>query len=167
MNKRRTMQMQQVESSCKCSHYRYRLSKCMLYRVYGSNVWRHHCTLCFQYYGHREKLKLVGREDEIEKFNRQALKIARQVADETGTLMAGNICNTTIFVPGNAELIEKCRAMFKVHVTWPLTERSWSSVRKTCHAPFIYAQALKPLASCAVFARRWFYSNIVAMRRNR
>ena len=72
-------------------------------------------TLCFQYYGHREKLKLVGREDEIEKFNRQALKIARQVADETGTLMAGNICNTTIFVPDNVELIEKCRAMFKVH----------------------------------------------------
>ena len=70
----------------------------------------------FQYYGHREKLKLVGREDEIEKFNRQALKIARQVADETGTLMAGNICNTTIFAPDNAELIEKCRAMFKVHV---------------------------------------------------
>ena len=58
----------------------------------------------------------MGREDEIEKFNRQALKIARQVADETGTLMAGNICNTTIFVPDNVELIEKCRAMFKVHV---------------------------------------------------
>ena len=67
-----------------------------------------------QYYGHREKLKLIGREHELEAFNRQALKMARQVANETGTLMAGNICNTTLYTPNNDEIANKCTAMFKV-----------------------------------------------------
>ena len=60
-----------------------------------------------QYYGHREKLKLIGREHELEAFNRQALKMARQVANETGTLMAGNICNTTLYTPNNDEIASK------------------------------------------------------------
>ena len=68
----------------------------------------------YQYYAHREKLRLIGREDDLEKMNRQALKIARQVANETGTLMAGNICNTTLYSPGNAESEKACREIFKV-----------------------------------------------------
>lgn len=67
-----------------------------------------------QYYGHRSKLRVIGREDEIENFNRKALKIARQVADETGTLMAGNICNTGTFLPNDKESEEYTRGVFKV-----------------------------------------------------
>ena len=67
-----------------------------------------------QYYGNRVKLELVGRQDELEMFNRQALKMAREVADATGTLVAGNLCNTTIFTPERPELIERCRALFTV-----------------------------------------------------
>lgn len=48
------------------------------------------------YYGHREKLRLVGQEDAVEALNRAALRIAKEVAEETGTLFAGNICNSTL-----------------------------------------------------------------------
>ena len=57
---------------------------------------------------------LSRREDEFEKLNRQALKIAREVADKTGALMAANICNTTIFTPDRPDLVERCRALFTV-----------------------------------------------------
>ncbi|KAJ8301856.1 hypothetical protein KUTeg_020843, partial [Tegillarca granosa] len=56
----------------------------------GSDV-----VLAFTYYAHREKLRLIGKEDMLEKMNTEALRIAREVADRTGTLMAGNICNST------------------------------------------------------------------------
>ncbi len=42
-------------------------------------------------------MRLIGRENEMEKINRAALKMAREVADETGTLMAGNVCNSTVY----------------------------------------------------------------------
>src|ERR1700709_1560132 len=37
----------------------------------------------FPYYAHREKLRLIGREHELEPMNRQALTIAAGVAHET------------------------------------------------------------------------------------
>ena len=69
----------------------------------------------FKYYTHREKMRLIGREDDLENVNRKALKIARQVADATGTMMAGNVCNSTIYSPDDKESHEKCRKMFEVH----------------------------------------------------
>lgn len=50
------------------------------------------------YYGHREKLRIVGKEDALEELNLAALKIAREVVDATGSLFAGNICNCTSFL---------------------------------------------------------------------
>src|SRR5919109_267317 len=52
----------------------------------------------FTYYAHREKLRVIGREGQLEELNRRALELAREVADETGTLLAGNISNTNVFV---------------------------------------------------------------------
>ena len=48
----------------------------------------------FTYYGHREKLRIIGKEDLLEDLNRQALVIAAEVVAESGNLLAGNICNT-------------------------------------------------------------------------
>ena len=50
----------------------------------------------FTYNGHREKMRVIGKEDLLEPLNRSALKIAKKVAVNTpkGTepnLMAGNI----------------------------------------------------------------------------
>src|SRR5262249_50393788 len=41
------------------------------------------------YYVHREKLRVIGREKDLEPMNAVALKIARKVARETGALFAG------------------------------------------------------------------------------
>ena len=35
-----------------------------------------------QYYGHREKMRKIGREDELESLNLNSLAMARQVADK-------------------------------------------------------------------------------------
>ena len=57
---------------------------------------------------------MVGRECDLERMNREALRIARAVADETGTLMAGNICNSTVYQRGNPQAIKEAENMFKV-----------------------------------------------------
>src|SRR5271163_851302 len=53
----------------------------------------------FTYYAHREKMRVIGKEDLIEPLNRAALEIARTVARDTGTLAAGDLCNTNAFHP--------------------------------------------------------------------
>lgn len=72
----------------------------------------------FTYYAHREKLRLIGREDDLEAMNRQALKIAKKVADEGDALVAGNICNTNIYEPSNPAVAKQVRAMFEEQVGW-------------------------------------------------
>lgn len=71
----------------------------------------------FTYYGHREKLRVIGREDVLEPLNRQALEIAKAVAQESGTLLAGNISNTTIYTP-EAEVEAQVREIFREQVAW-------------------------------------------------
>jgi betaine-homocysteine S-methyltransferase len=53
----------------------------------------------FTYYGHREKLRVIGKEELLEPLNRRALAIAGQVARETGAMLAGNLCNTNVYEP--------------------------------------------------------------------
>src|SRR3712207_1081276 len=53
----------------------------------------------FTYYAHREKLRLIGRESDLEPINRQALQLAKAVADESGALFEGDICNTNVYLP--------------------------------------------------------------------
>jgi len=54
------------------------------------------------YYAHREKLRVIGREGDLEPINRRALEIAKAVAHESGALFAGDICNTNVFDPADA-----------------------------------------------------------------
>ena len=61
-------------------------------------------------------MQVADRETDLEQLNRNALKLARQVADETGTLMAGNICNTTIWKTDDKEAQDAVRSIFKVKV---------------------------------------------------
>lgn len=71
----------------------------------------------FTYYGHREKLRVIGKEDILEPLNRQALSIAARVAMETGTLLAGNLCNTNVYEPG-AAAERTVRSAFEEQVSW-------------------------------------------------
>ncbi len=72
----------------------------------------------FTYYAHREKLRIIGREGDLEAMNTQALSIAKEVAAETGSLLAGDVCNTNVFVPGDAQAKAAVRAMFEEQVGW-------------------------------------------------
>jgi betaine-homocysteine S-methyltransferase len=71
----------------------------------------------FTYYAHREKLATIGRENELEPLNRQALAVAKEVADETGALLAGNVSNTNLFSPDD-ESRRTVRAMFDEQIQW-------------------------------------------------
>jgi betaine-homocysteine S-methyltransferase len=71
----------------------------------------------FTYYAHREKLRMIGKEHVLEQINRQALAIAKEVADETGSLLAGDICNTNVFVDDD-ESRRVVREMFEEQVSW-------------------------------------------------
>jgi betaine-homocysteine S-methyltransferase len=71
----------------------------------------------FTYYGHREKLRVIGKEDILEPLNRQALSIAARVARETGAMLAGNLCNTNVYEPG-ASAERAVRRAFSEQVSW-------------------------------------------------
>jgi betaine-homocysteine S-methyltransferase len=79
--------------------------------------------VAFTYYGHREKLRMIGREDDLEPLNRSALRIAREVAGEGDALVAANICNTWAYDPddpaGSGEIV---RAMYREQVQWGVEE---------------------------------------------
>ncbi len=70
------------------------------------------------YYAHREKLRAVGKDGMLEPLNRQALELARAVADATGTLLAGNVCNTNLYDPTDPATHTACREMFTEQVRW-------------------------------------------------
>src|SRR5690242_13178942 len=71
----------------------------------------------FTYYGHRSKLRVIGKEEILEPLNREALSIAGRVARETGTLLAGNVCNTNTYEPGTPAEREAAAA-FTEQVAW-------------------------------------------------
>jgi betaine-homocysteine S-methyltransferase len=79
----------------------------------GSDV-----MVALTYYAHREKLRLVGRENDLERMNREAIRLASEVAAEGDALVAGNICNTNIFVPGDTDSARQVRAIFEEQVGW-------------------------------------------------
>jgi betaine-homocysteine S-methyltransferase len=70
------------------------------------------------YYAHREKLRVIGREGDLEPINRRALDIAKTVAAETGALFAGDICNTNVYDPADRASHDAVRAMFEEQVGW-------------------------------------------------
>jgi betaine-homocysteine S-methyltransferase len=75
----------------------------------------------FTYYGHREKLRLIGKEDLLEPLQRNALEIAKSVADEFDLerpLLAGNICNTNVWNPANDATSDQVTSMFDEQVGW-------------------------------------------------
>lgn len=73
----------------------------------------------FTYNGHREKMRVIGKEDLLEPLNRAALQIAREVADaRPGDLMAGNISNTNIWDPADEGRQAEVRGMFEEMVGW-------------------------------------------------
>src|SRR5881392_1777066 len=70
----------------------------------------------FTYYGHREKLRIIGREDALEDINRRALDIAKEVGARCGARFAGDICNTNVYTGEESD--DLVRGMFEEQVGW-------------------------------------------------
>jgi betaine-homocysteine S-methyltransferase len=71
------------------------------------------------YYGHRSKLKAVGRQDQLEALNRNSIEMAKQAAEITGALVAGNLSNTWEFDLADPDRTgETVRSIFREQVAW-------------------------------------------------
>ncbi|KHE68343.1 homocysteine methyltransferase [Halobacillus sp. BBL2006] len=86
------------------------------YMLAGSDV-----VLAFTYNGHREKMRIIGKEDLLEPLNRQAIRLAKEVAKEhpeEEALVAGNISNTNLFDPDDGSSKEAVRNIFAEMIGW-------------------------------------------------
>ena len=95
----------------------------------------------FTYNGHREKMRVIGKEELLEPLNRAALKIAKAVANDPGegkekNLLAGNISNTNIWDPKDKNKQNEVRSMFAEMIGWSVDEGADFVVGET----FYYAE---------------------------
>ena len=94
----------------------------------------------FTYNGHREKMRVVGKEKLLEPLNRAALKIAKKVAtNSTGNesnLMAGNISNSNIWNDKDPKTHLEVEKIFSEMVEWAVDEGADMLIGET----FYYAE---------------------------
>lgn len=79
------------------------------------------CVIIFaivslQYNTDRKKLEEIGKEEDVETINRIALRMAREIATTTGTLMAGGVCGTKQFKTDDREAEANVRQLFTEQV---------------------------------------------------
>ena len=75
----------------------------------------------FTYYGHREKLRIIGKEKLLESLQKNALKIANDARNEFKDLdlmVAGNVANTNVYDPNEKKSNIECQKMFEEQVAW-------------------------------------------------
>ena len=81
----------------------------------------------FTYNGHREKMRVIGKEELLEPLNRSALKIAKKIADNPidggePNLMSGNISNSNIWEQNDTKSHLEVERMFTEMVGWAVDE---------------------------------------------
>ena len=70
----------------------------------------------FTYYGHREKLRIIGKENLLEPLQKNALKIAKDARSEfkdLDLLVCGDVANTNIYDPNDKKLIMNVKKCLK------------------------------------------------------
>ncbi len=75
----------------------------------------------FTYYGHREKLRIIGKEDLLEPLQKNALQIAKDAAKEFKDLdlmVCGDVANTNVYDPNDSDSLKECQKMFEEQVSW-------------------------------------------------
>jgi len=94
----------------------------------------------FTYNGHREKMRVIGKEELLEPLNRSALKIAKKVATspigKEPNLMAGNISNSNIWNNKDPKTHLEVEKMFSEMVGWAVDEGADILIGET----FYYAE---------------------------
>ena len=81
----------------------------------------------FTYNGHREKMRVIDKEELLEPLNRAALKIAKKIADSPidggePNLMSGNISNSNIWEQDDKKSHIEVERMFNEMVVWAVDE---------------------------------------------
>ena len=81
----------------------------------------------FTYNGHREKMRVIDKEELLEPLNRAALKIAKKIADNPidggePNLMSGNISNSNIWEQDDKKSHIEGERMFNEMVEWAVDE---------------------------------------------
>jgi betaine-homocysteine S-methyltransferase len=105
------------------------------------------------YYGHREKLRLIGKGGRLEELNRRALGLAREVAEETDTLLAGNVCNTNVYNPDDADTVTRARRVFTEQAWWAAEEGADLVIAETfryCGEALLALEAVREVGLPAV-----------------
>ena len=75
----------------------------------------------FTYYAHREKLRLIGKEELLEPMRKNALQIARDSREEfkdLDLLVCGDVANTNIYDPNDKKSHSECQRMYEEQVLW-------------------------------------------------
>ncbi len=94
----------------------------------------------FTYNGHREKMRVIGKEELLEPLNRAALQIAKDVATspigKEPNLMAGNISNSNIWKQDDKKSQLEVEKMFREMVGWAVDEGADILIGET----FYYAE---------------------------
>ena len=75
----------------------------------------------FTYYGHREKLRIIGKEHLLERLQKDALQIAKNTANEfkdLNLMVCGDMANTNVYDPNDSSSLKKCQQMFEEQVHW-------------------------------------------------
>ena len=94
----------------------------------------------FTYNGHREKMRVIGKEELLEPLNRSALQIAKKVATspigKEPNLMAGNISNSNIWKQVDKQSKLEVEKMFREMVGWAVDEGADILIGET----FYYAE---------------------------
>ncbi len=109
----------------------------------GSDV-----SVAFTYNGHREKMRIMGKEDLLEPLNRAALGLARQAADEFAAagherpLVAGNISNTNVYDPDSPNSVTQARKMFDEMSQWAADEGADYIIAETL---YFHGEAMQAL----------------------
>ena len=75
----------------------------------------------FTYYGHREKLRIIGKEQLLEPLQKNALQIANDARKEfkdLNLMVCGDVANTNIYDPNDKKSHSQCQKMYEEQVSW-------------------------------------------------
>jgi len=94
---------------------------------------------------------VVGRELDLEKLNRRAVRLAAEIAAEGGAPVAGNLSNTWVWDPADPEgSRRRVDPMFEEQVRWAVEEGVDFFIAETCDCLGEALAALKAIRACGL-----------------
>tara|TARA_Y100000590_G_scaffold422647_1_gene527606 strand:+ start:18410 stop:19444 length:1035 start_codon:yes stop_codon:yes gene_type:complete len=110
----------------------------------------------FTYYGHREKLRIIGKENLLEPLQKNALNIAKKTAKEfpqLNLMVCGDVANTNIYDPKDSSTLKQCQSMYEEQVLWA----------KEAGVDFIVAETINWVEEMKIALKAIKQENIIAV----